>query len=428
VRIGVSIYLGDQVEALPGTADQVSYHNLALRVLNGYGFTFGENWWPATSADEPTAHWSYLYTYYLVGIYTLFGPHPLAARIIQSILVGILQPLITLAIGRRLFGNVVGLMAAGINVFYLYFIYYSATLMTEPFYITAVLGFLYLAIVLVDQASLQDRRKLGVDFFLLTVAFGVVLGAAVLLRQLILLFIPFLFVWIWLSYERTQRKNLLPTFVISSLVLLVLILPFTIYNYARFDRFVLLNTNAGFAFFWANHPVHGTQFISAREMESYQELLPDALLHLDEAALDQALLKRGVSFVLDNPTRYVLLSLNRIPDYFMFWPLSSSRTISNISRVGSFGLLFPFMLLGVVLWIKERWINGIKDVLGSPGILLLVFVFVYSGIHILSWALIRYRLPVDAVLIVFAGYAITLLMVKVKAYLISRKFGRIKIP
>jgi hypothetical protein len=30
----------------------------------------------------------------------------------------------------------------------------------------------------------------------------------------------------------------------------------------------------------------------------------------------------------------------------------------------------------------------------------------YSGAHILTWTLIRYRLPVDAVLIPFAGLAL----------------------
>ncbi len=43
----------------------------------------------------------------------------------------------------------------------------------------------------------------------------------------------------------------------------------------------------------------------------------------------------------------------------------------------------------------------------GPDILLtLVFILVYSGIHILTWTLIRYRLPVDAVLLIYAALAI----------------------
>jgi len=112
LRVGVSVYLGSTVENLPGTADQVSYHTLAQRVLQGHGFTFGDPWWPATRAEAPTAHWSYLYTLFLAGLYGLLGANPLTARLVQSVLVGILQPYLSYWLGRRLFGPTAGLAAA----------------------------------------------------------------------------------------------------------------------------------------------------------------------------------------------------------------------------------------------------------------------------------------------------------------------------
>ena len=42
----------------------------------------------------------------------------------------------------------------------------------------------------------------------------------------------------------------------------------------------------------------------------------------------------------------------------------------------------------------------------SSIILLVLFILVYSIIHILSWVQIRYRLPVDAVLVPFAALAV----------------------
>jgi len=79
---------GEMLTDVPGTFDEVSYHNLALRVMDGHGFSFGERWWPGTAGNEPTAHWSYLYTIYLVVIYSIFGPSPLLARLLQAIVVG----------------------------------------------------------------------------------------------------------------------------------------------------------------------------------------------------------------------------------------------------------------------------------------------------------------------------------------------------
>jgi hypothetical protein len=405
-RIGAALYMGDEVVNLPGTTDQISYHTLALRVLNGHGFTFGEAWWPATVAGAPTAHWSYLYTIYLVIIYTLFGPHPLAARLIQVIIVSALQPILTYLIANRVFKNrapLIGLVAAGITAIYTYFIYYAGALMTESFFILAVLASLFLAIHLVDLINRSNELKsnsLDTTVILTIVTLGMSLGAAIFLRQVILLFVPFLFAWIWLSSQKYHFTALL----LSGSVILILIIPFTIFNYVRFGHFVLLNTNAGFAFFWANHPIYGTHFQPILKTSSYYELIPPELLSLDEAALDQALLKRGVQFILNDPLRYILLSISRIPAFFMFWPSIDSGLISNISRVMGFGILWPFMLYGLILSFVSRS-NPFINLLSSPLMLLYSFVIIYTMIHLLSWALIRYRLPVDAILIDFAGLA-----------------------
>jgi hypothetical protein len=196
-------------------------------------------------------------------------------------------------------------------------------------------------------------------------------------------------------------------------VILSLILPFTFYNYARFERFVLLNTNAGFAFYWANHPIYGTHFepILPYKWGTYQDLIPRELLKLDEAALDQELFRLGIRFVLDDPVRYLLLSLSRIPPYFMFWPSGDSGTISNLTRVFSFGLALPFMLYGLVIAFPRR--RG--DRIAQPVMLFYLFAGIYTLIHILTWALIRYRLPVDAVLVVFSGLALVDLAGRVPA-------------
>lgn len=422
LRVAIALAMGDTVVALPGIFDQVSYHNLALRVVGGHGFSFGELWWPITPADAPTAHWSFLYTLYLSLVYILFGPHPLAARVTQAVIVGVLHPYITFHIGEKLFSKTVGLVAAGITAVYVYFFYYGAALMTEPFYITAILFSLYFGIRLSENLDRKLDTNLGVSL-------GISLGITVLLRQVFLLFIPFLFLWIWIvRIRRRVELPLLPSLV-SILLTIAFILPASLYNYSRFDRFVLLNTNSGYAFFWGNHPIHGTKFIPILPTETYQEMIPEEVRSLDEAALDQELLKRGIQFVTDDPGRYLLLSLSRIPPYFMFWYSADSSTLSNISRIGSFGLFLPFMLYG--LWLSVKANTGAQgnrflNLLFSPQGLLMLFAVVYSGVHILTWTLIRYRLPVDAVLIPFAGLALAELaqrILKTRPHLL-RQFQR----
>ncbi|MFC1975839.1 hypothetical protein ACFLXQ_05535, partial [Chloroflexota bacterium] len=168
-----------------------------------------------------------------------------------------------------------------------------------------------------------------------------------------------------------------------------------------------------FAFFWGNHPIHGYNFVSIlpKDGPSYQDLIPEELLNLNEAELDRALLKRSMGIIQENPARYLTLSVTRIRDYFKFWPSPESSTISNISRIFSFGVLWPFMLYGLII--------GFRRSLSSGALILYLFILTYTGVHLLTWALIRYRLPVDAVLLVFTGVALVDLQARV-----VRRFAR----
>jgi hypothetical protein len=47
-----------------------------------------------------------------------------------------------------------------------------------------------------------------------------------------------------------------------------------------------------------------------------------------------------------------------------------------------------------------------KPLSKQPLSLLYLYMAVYSAMHVLSWTLIRYRLPVDAILVIFAGFGI----------------------
>ena len=408
LRMMIALYLGNEVVALPGTSDQVSYHNLALRVSDGYGFSFGEPWWPATDAGEPTAHWSYLYTLYLTAVYLLFGPNPIVARLIQAVIVGLLMPWFVYRISQQLFspnspaaevepdfnkGEWIGLIAAAVTAVYFYFVYYAAALMTESFYIVAILWTFTIAIQMVRSDQHGWRQW---------VLLGLAIGITVLFRQLYLLFVPFMLLWLW--YAARPKLYYL---IIPILLLVLMMLPWTIRNYIAFDHFVLLNTNAGYAFFWGNHPIYGTKFIPIlpAEMGSYYSLLPPDLLHLNEAQLDSALLKLALTDIMSDPGRYLLLSFSRIPPYFQFWPSSDSSLLSNVARVGSFGLFLPFMAVGLIRSLFYHF-PSLPARLVSPFALVYLFMLIYTGIHVFTWTLIRYRLPVDAFLVIFAGLTI----------------------
>jgi hypothetical protein len=453
IRTIVALIMGDQIVELPAISDQISYHSLATRVLGGHGFTFDYNWWPLTRAGEPTAHWSYLYTLYLTLVYALFGIHPLAARLIQVTIVGLLMPWLAYRLAQYVFRirqaeteearaprfarleplnqlwqtgfQLIPLLAAAWVAVYGYFIYFSAALMTESFYILGVMWTLDCAFrialpkgsskVAAPVATLSERQ-MDADYrsWRRWLELGLAIGLTSMLRQVFLPFIPCLFLWLWwVRYRQVRehprarthalRVSLLQAVqgaALSILVITVLIAPITTYNYQRFNRCVLLNTNAGYAFYLSNHPSYGNNYEPMLTSTEFKNMIPKDIRWMDEAALDQELLKQGIGFVIADPWRYFRLSIDRIPYFFTFWPLSTSSVVSNVNRALSYGLAFLFIISGIALWFVD---TRRKRVSIEPGTLLLVFCGVYSMLHMLSWAAMRYRLPVDAVALVFAA-------------------------
>jgi hypothetical protein len=417
LRVGTALYLGDIVDAPPLLTDQRSYHALGARLIAGYGFSFDRGWYPFTPANAPTAHWSFLYSLFVAGVYGIFGPHPLAARLVQAVLGGLLLPLTVYAFSRRLFSSgswngqlsarglnaeTLALTAAGISAGYFYFILYSATLMTETFYMTALLWSLHEAIALAERPTAKHAFMLGVS-----------LGSATLLRQSILPWIAVLFVWLlWAGYRARKTRPAMGAAALAAGLMALMILPFTWRNSSVYGQFLLLNSNAGYAMFSAQHPMHGTAF---QEFEAAP--LPEDLNGLNEAQLDRALMQRGIGFVLADPGRYLLLSMSRVPDYFEFWPTPDTTLLNNLGRVGSYGLLLPFMLAGVIMAVRSagpRAQGGWRNFSTTPLALLLLFILCYSLLHIFTWAMPRYRLPVDAVMIPFAAAALNTLVLALR--------------
>lgn len=408
LRIGAAFFLGDST---PPTKDETSYSVLAARLASGHGYSFPRAWYPGfTLADTPTAHWSFLYTAIVAAIYALVGVHPLAVRLLQALFTGILLPWMTYRLARWTFlsesdpiprhsFSAIPFLAALLAAIYAYFILFDAMMQTEGLFIVCVLWSLERALWLDVQLRSGALIRLRDGIWL-----GISLGLAALLRQSILPWIGVMFLWLgWAAIRMDEHpkgwsylgKRLGPLFT-ASMTILLFILPVTLRNYLVYNDFLLLNSNAGYAMYSAQHPMHGINFQAYAAAPLPVDIIPPPQ---NEAQWDRILMKRGIQFVLKEPNRYVLLSLSRFLDYFEFWPKRESSFLYNLGRLLSFTLFLPFMLYGLVLSFRIPQF-------ASRNLLLYLFTTFYSLLHILTWAMPRYRLPVDAVLILFAALAV----------------------
>ncbi len=441
LRVGAACYLGD---ATPPGKDETSYSLLAARLASGYGYSFAEGHYPFTPPNTPTAHWSFLYTALVAALYAIIGAHPLTVRLVQAILTGLLMPWLTWRLAQRmpspahhkphstgdalpspnlhspisqspisqslhLFISHPPLLAALLSALYAYFILYGAMVQTEGLFLLAVLWSLERALAL--QERLREKEIERFRFVCAAVTLGVSMAVATLLRQSILPWVGVMLLWLLaadVTMQRRVRRRTLTALAVATMMLLAAILPFTLRNYRVYGELLLLNSNAGYAMYSAQHPLHGVNFDAYAAAPLPTDIIPPPA---NEAQWDRALMARGIQFVLNDPVRYLQLSTSRMVDYFEFWPKESSSALFNVGRMASFTLLLPLMLYGV--WVAARSEGrsargeGRIARLFSPVALLLLFALFYSLLHILTWAMPRYRLPVDAVLLIFAAVGLS---------------------
>jgi hypothetical protein len=273
---------------------------------------------------------------------------------------------------------------------YGYYVLYAATLMTETFYIVTTLWTLETGLRIVHL--LRDEKAVPL---LLGVEMGLGLGLATLLRQSILPWVPVLYLYLlWQGWQHRALWSTCRTLFVGGLLVVALVAPFTVRNYVVYGDFLLLNSNAGYAMYSAQHPMHGTRF---REFDAAP--LPVDLPQINEVQMDRALMGLGIRFVLEDPVRYLLLSLSRTRAFFEFWPTPGTTLLHNVGRTGSFGLFLPFMVYGLYLAVRDA------DFVARNA-LLFTFAAFYTLVHVLTWAMVRYRLPVDATMLPLAALAI----------------------
>jgi 4-amino-4-deoxy-L-arabinose transferase-like glycosyltransferase len=375
VRVLAALYLGNAVSGLSGAQDEVSYSMLGQRYALGYGLTFPSGWYPWIKANAPQSYYSAMMSLYLAAIYTIFGYYPLIARIITGLLSTLIVAVLYLLI-RKLFNEKTALFSALIAAGYAYLVFYGVTLVTETPFILGLLVCLYFTYSIIEDPS-----------WLKWIVFGLILSITILFRMAVIFFVPFLIGWIVIEQPRNRILAIIPFILI-----ILAISPFTIRNYRLWNRFLLLEAQFGHVFWNGNHPEHQGNFHPYRTFPIPSEILASN----NDAEITNQLLRLGIQNVINDPKDFFLLTLTRLREFFKFWPTADSSPIANLSRVFSFGIMWPFSLAGLLIS-RNQWRRLLP---------LLLFMIIHTSVYAISWTMIRYRIPLDAILIPFAAVTI----------------------
>jgi 4-amino-4-deoxy-L-arabinose transferase-like glycosyltransferase len=360
--------------------------SIAASIANGHGFSSPMRLVPS----GPTALFAPLYPYFLGGIFKLFGTFSytssLLIRTIQCVFSAVTcWPLYV--IGKKAFSKSIGFASACIWVFFPGAIYFAV----EWVWDTSLVA-LWMALVVAATLELRgsDKRSWWLGY-------GALWGIGAMINPSILSVLPFLGLWaIWPLRDRfTQAAKLAVT---SAAIFLVCLVPWTVRNYAVFHRFIPLRSNFALEWWLDNHTPHPDRSVHPidyqPELDKYVSMTE--MPYMDEKKREATAFVRAypadaANFVLH---RFVHTWLEIAESPFDLW-----RTIPFYLKV-SIVASTTFTLLALLgAWFAVRSQSPAATPLATVVLVYpVVFYFTHTGL--------RYRFPIDSLMLVFAVYAV----------------------
>ncbi|MCK4413005.1 MAG: glycosyltransferase family 39 protein [Candidatus Eisenbacteria sp.] len=332
-----------------------------------------------------------LYIYLLAAAYALFGTGPATAFTLQAVL-SAASCVLAYWIGRRLFGEIAGLIAGLLLALYGFVIYQSMMLL--PGTLVLFLNLLALWIIVGLGERLSPGRLL---------AGGLVIGLAAAAKANALLLVPAAGLVILLRREHTPLRRWQGVLLLATGSLLA-VAPFTLHNYAASDRFVLLSTTGGRNLWKGNGPgATGTHAFMEKALTGMglQPHMADEVDAQAAVADSRRLTEEALQYMATHPGRTAQLWLEKLGLFF------HARELGIRDQYYFIRQYVPLLRLPLpaFAWVVPLGLVGLVTALrAGRGSLIAAFLAAQVLSFVLIFVLGRYRLVAVACLAILAGH------------------------
>lgn len=391
LRLGVAFIFRQSVFS---TGD-LSHDVLAQNLLTGQTFALSPG--TAYTFNAPG------YAAFLALSYALGGRSWLTVAIAQALL-AVLATLLVYWIGRTTFNHRVGMLAAVLVALNPYTLYQASRIVDTSLFTL----FLLLGVSLTLGLRTQNQRWgwLGL---------GIILGLGCLVRSTLLIVFGAIALWLCLEYGwRFASRAIVFCLVGMTLV----ITPWTIRNWVVSDasapnRLVLVESKGMHNLYMGNNSL--TQEYLQRGVsldDIWQDpRLPKAPAQLSQPAQEVWYRRQILEFMGQRPLAYLQLLGTKFLTFWSFFLYPSPepninptvRLIRNLTYTLSYLPLLVLGLAGIGFSFAQR----------AETRLVALICVAYTLVHVLVWGSTRLRMPLDALLAVFAAEALLQLWPKV---------------
>jgi len=273
---------------------------------------------------------------------------------------------------------------AAIMTFYPLFIFFSPLILTETLFL--LLFSLSLLFVYRPKSTLY---------------FGLVTGVAHLTRPTMLFFLPV--VWIW---QKLVNEDRLCAVALGALSFVLVINFWGLRNYGVFGEYLLTTASSGHVLLEGNNPWNDTGGPSGSfdHLGEYKKSIPEGV---DELAIDKLKKSRAMEYIKDNPRASAILASKKLGRLWSPIPNSDDYSSAVLRVVSLLSTVPIFLLAGMSIWLLRPILMRIS--------ILYIFILYYSAIHMITVGSVRYRLPIDIVLIILASLSLACIWSKLKS-------------
>lgn len=342
--------------------------------------------------ERPTAFKEPFYSFFLAGIYYVFGHNFLIVRTIQAILSAFTCVFLFL-LARELFNESIGRLSGLIASLNPSFIKASEHLLTETL-------FTFILIVVVFYFLKVLKSPNSKSSFIL----GFLLGIGSLTRSVLAPFTILLCITLFFFLrKRLSLKIIMGNILVIFICFLTPIIPWTIRNWTVFHEFVPISTNVGINLYSSYFPPQGKLF----GFTAVDENTKHASTLNSEPEQSRFLLYKTLERIKECTVAQIVKL--EILKFLYFWVPIDWEIIGKGRYNIIYGFLLPFFIFGFVsLW------NQFKKY-----IVIYLPIFYHLFMALITYASPRFRLPVEPYFILFSTAGFFILHEK---YLLYRNF------
>ncbi len=292
------------------------------------------------------------------------------------------------SIGKKLFGQAVGMASAWAWVFLPY-----AILIPLEWTWDQSLAALVLAMIV--NVTLDLRESMSP---LAWTGYGLLWALAALVNPALCGLAPFLVGW--LIVQRRRSGVMSPTLYARVALMFVLaVLPWTIRNYYAADGWVFVKSNFGLELWLGNHPAADTREL--HPMFSFPERF--RLIMQGEAQYSRGKERLAIAYIEAHPRDFMKKTWDRVLDTWSAredswvdgWVAALHLSRADVWICSAFSVI---SFAGLLVALRSIGMDSLP-----PAICLLVFPIPYYITH----TALRYRHPIDPLMTIFAVYAVS---------------------